>query len=59
MTIAELLERTGLAFERTYHLVGTGAFGDVVLLDLGIIVATGFVGLVAWGMIMLIILIND
>ena len=47
MTIAELLARIGLAFERTYYLVLEGAFGDVVLSDVGIIVVAGFVGLVA------------
>jgi|AP45_3_1055517.scaffolds.fasta_scaffold269955_1 hypothetical protein len=35
MTIAELLVRIGLAFERTYHLVLEGAFGDVVLSGIG------------------------
>jgi hypothetical protein len=47
MTIAELLARIGLAFERTYYLVVNGAFGDVVLWDLGIIVVVSIVGLVA------------
>ena len=53
MTIAELLGRIGLAFERTFDLVMKGAFGDVVLWDVGIIVGVGypalFVGsLVLW-----------
>ena len=37
MTIAGLLGRIGLAFERTFHLVMLGEFGDLVLSDLGII----------------------
>ena len=37
MTIADLLERIGLAFERTFYLVLSGEFGDLVLSDLGII----------------------
>ncbi len=37
MTIADLLERIGWAFERTFYLVIGGEFGDLVLSDLGII----------------------
>ena len=37
MTIAELLGRIGLAFERMFYLVILGEFGDLVLSDLGII----------------------
>ncbi len=37
MTIADLLGRIGLAFERTFYLVMLGEFGDLVLSDLGII----------------------
>lgn len=37
MTIADLLERIGLAFERTFYLVMLGKFGDLALSDLGII----------------------
>ncbi len=39
MTIAELLARFGLAFTRTFDLVMKGAYGDVVLSDVGIIAA--------------------
>ena len=35
MTIADLLGRIGLAFERTFHLVMLGEFGDLVLSDIG------------------------
>ena len=37
MTIADLLGRIGLAFERTFYLVIGGEFGDLVLSDIGII----------------------
>ena len=37
MTIVDLLERIGWAFERTFYLVIGGEFGDLVLSDLGII----------------------
>ena len=42
MTIAELLGRIGLAFERTFNLVMKGAFGALLLSDLGI-----FLGIIA------------
>ena len=45
--IGELLERIGLAFERTFNLFSEGKLGDLVLGDLGIIAATGVVGLIA------------
>ncbi len=46
MTIAEMLGRIGVAFERSFNLVMNGAFGDLLLSDLGIIAATGLAGLV-------------
>ncbi len=41
MSIVELLARISLAFTRTVNFVMKGAFGDVVLSDLGIIAVVG------------------
>ncbi len=38
MTIAELLARIGLAFARTSDLAMKGAFSDMVLSDVGIMI---------------------
>ncbi len=44
MTIADLLGRIGLAFERTFNLVIGGELGDLVLSDIGIIALIVVVG---------------
>ena len=54
MSIVELLARISLAFTRTVDFVMKGAFGDVVLWDVGIIAATSFVGLVCVGYVALV-----
>ncbi len=46
MTIAELLGRISRAFTRTFDLVMEGAFGDLWLLDLGIVVVISVVSLI-------------
>ncbi len=46
MTIAELLGRIGRAFTRTFDLVMEGAFGDLLLSDLGIVVVISVVSLI-------------
>ncbi len=56
MSIVELLARISLAFTRTVDFVMKGAFGDVVLWDVGIIAATSFVGLVCVGYVALVAL---
>ena len=57
MTIAELLGRISLAFERTFNLVMKGAFGDLLLSDLGIIAAIVVVSFVA--LFTLVILVDQ
>ena len=56
MSIVELLARISLAFTRTVDFVMQGAFGDVVLWDVGIIAVTSFVGLVCVGYVALVAL---
>ena len=51
-----IVERISLAFTRTVDFVMEGAFGDVVLWDVGIIAATSFVGLVCVGYVVLVAL---
>jgi len=46
---SSLLARIGLAFERTYQLIGDGAFGALMLSDLGIIAGVVAVALTVVG----------
>lgn len=43
--IGDAFDRVGLAFGRTFDLVAAGAFADLMLWDVAIVLATVFVGL--------------
>ena len=46
MSVAELLERITLAFERTFNLIAEGRLGQLVLSDIAIVGVMTFVGLI-------------